>query len=63
MEYSNNAFSKNGEHTITARDDPDRIFGQRCGFSVGDIREINILYQCPEMNDKFEGDDASTVLC
>ena len=62
MEYSNDAFSKNGEHTITAKNNPERLFGQRLGFSVGDIREINILYQCPEMNDRFEGVDSSKVM-
>ncbi len=57
------AFSKNGLPTITARDNPDRKFGQRCGFSVGDIMEINILFQCPEYNEKWEGVPRSTVLC
>ena len=63
MEYSNNAFSKNGLPTITARSDPGRTFGQRCGFSVGDIIEVNLLFNCPEKNEKFEGVPRSRVLC
>ena len=63
MEYSNDAFSKNGEHTITAIGDPERKFGQRCGFSIGDIREVNKLYKCPEYNKRFSQKDLTEVLC
>lgn len=63
MQYSNYAFSKDGLATITARNDPGKKFGQRCGFSVGDIREINILYKCPEYNERFKGKDDSETLC
>jgi hypothetical protein len=62
MEYSNDAFSKNGGHTITARGDPLRRFGQRFAFSVGDIVEVNILFGCPEYNRRFEGVDRSTII-
>lgn len=48
MHYSNDAFYKDGHHTITALDNPDKVFGQRHVFRVGDIKQINLLYKCPE---------------
>ncbi|XP_028400521.1 zinc metalloproteinase nas-13-like isoform X2 [Dendronephthya gigantea] len=63
MQYSNGAFSKNGLDTITSRVDPNKKFGQRCGFSVGDIKEINILYNCPEYNKKLGDKKNSETLC
>lgn len=46
MLYRNNAFTKNGKTTINAVGDQDLIFGQRHRFSIGDIKQINRLYNC-----------------
>ncbi|XP_041647456.1 high choriolytic enzyme 2-like [Cheilinus undulatus] len=46
MHYSNFAFSKNGQPTIVAKDDPNRVFGQATRMSQNDIDRINRLYNC-----------------
>lgn len=46
MMYENKAFSKNGKATIEAIGNDQLRFGQRTKFSVGDINEINRLYNC-----------------
>lgn len=46
MHYHNKAFSKNGDDTLQAIEDPSRRFGQRVGFSKTDIRQVNKLYPC-----------------
>ncbi|CAG0888034.1 unnamed protein product [Cyprideis torosa] len=46
MHYGNRAFSWNGFKTIVARDDPNRVLGQRDGFSESDIEQVNNLYGC-----------------
>lgn len=46
MMYPNKAFSKNGNDTIDAIGDRELRFGQRERFSIGDVREINELYNC-----------------
>ncbi|XP_017047085.1 hatching enzyme 1.2 isoform X2 [Drosophila ficusphila] len=48
MHYAYNAFSKNGEPTLRARDktvDTIRL-GQNRGFSKGDLTKINTMYNC-----------------
>ena len=63
MHYSNDAFSTDGyHHTITSLEDPDREFGQRKDFSVGDIMQINKLYGCPQYNKRFADVPITTVL-
>lgn len=63
MQYSNYAFSATGARTITAINDPELKFGQRCGFSVGDVVEVNKLYKCPEYNKRWESVSHGTELC
>ncbi|AWP01131.1 putative low choriolytic enzyme-like [Scophthalmus maximus] len=46
MQYSNNAFSKNGQPTIVARKDPNLKFGNAKEMSTNDIARINRLYKC-----------------
>jgi len=46
MHYRNDAFTKNGEDTIVAKNDHDLHFGQREKFSMGDVDEINRKYNC-----------------
>ncbi|KAG5673248.1 hypothetical protein PVAND_003311 [Polypedilum vanderplanki] len=47
MHYDGKAFNKNGKYTIETYNpaDQNRI-GQREGFSSGDIRRINAMYNC-----------------
>ncbi|XP_031548611.1 uncharacterized protein LOC116286289 [Actinia tenebrosa] len=46
MHYGKYSFSKNGNPTLIAINDPDRELGQRDGFSEIDIVKINALYDC-----------------
>ncbi|XP_072236050.1 high choriolytic enzyme 1-like [Leuresthes tenuis] len=46
MEYSNDAFSKNGKPTIIAKCDPNLKFGHATKMSSNDILRINRLYRC-----------------
>ncbi|XP_001622217.3 zinc metalloproteinase nas-14 isoform X3 [Nematostella vectensis] len=46
MHYGSFSFSKNGKRTIQAVGDPTKGLGQRDGFSVNDIFELNALYDC-----------------
>ena len=62
MHYSNDAFYKDGHHTITALDNPDKVFGQRHVFRVGDIKQINLLYKCPEYIERFANMPLNTAL-
>ncbi|XP_020483862.2 high choriolytic enzyme 2-like isoform X1 [Labrus bergylta] len=48
MHYSNYAFSRNGQPTIIAKDDPKRLFGQATKMSQNDIDRVNKLYNCCE---------------
>lgn len=46
MHYRNDAFTKNGKDTLSALSDEDLKFGQRIKWSVGDVKQINRLYNC-----------------
>jgi meprin B len=46
MHYGKYAFSKNGNPTLLAIQNPDRNLGQRDGFSEIDIVKVNALYDC-----------------
>jgi hypothetical protein len=47
MHYEKNAFSKNGQETIVARNPFFRnIIGQREHLSFGDAKRINNMYEC-----------------
>ncbi|KAK2854271.1 hypothetical protein Q5P01_006932 [Channa striata] len=48
MHYPNNAFSKNGQPTITAKSNPDMVLGRATDMSSNDIARVNRLYQCCE---------------
>uniref|UniRef100_H2UKX4 Metalloendopeptidase n=1 Tax=Takifugu rubripes TaxID=31033 RepID=H2UKX4_TAKRU len=48
MQYSNTAFSKNGQKTIVSKSNPDLIFGQAREMSQNDIDRVNRLYECGE---------------
>ncbi|KAK7865056.1 hypothetical protein R5R35_007183 [Gryllus longicercus] len=45
MHYSANAFSKNGQPTITPKAAGVELLGQRRGFSQGDVEKINRMYK------------------
>ncbi|KAM4593439.1 high choriolytic enzyme 1-like [Odontesthes bonariensis] len=46
MEYSNDAFSKNGQPTIIAKSNPNLQFGHATKMSSNDILRVNRLYEC-----------------
>ncbi|AWP01132.1 putative low choriolytic enzyme-like isoform 5 [Scophthalmus maximus] len=46
MQYSNNAFSKNGQPTIVAKSNPNLKFGNARQMSANDIARVNRLYRC-----------------
>ncbi|XP_054626978.1 low choriolytic enzyme-like [Dunckerocampus dactyliophorus] len=46
MHYSNMAFSKNGEPTIVAINNPDEVIGGAQEMSGNDTARVNELYQC-----------------
>ncbi len=46
MHYGNWAFSTSDEMTLQSVSDPDRILGQRDGFSQTDVRQLNKVYNC-----------------
>lgn len=46
MHYSSNAFSKNGQPTIKAKQSTSEKMGQREGFSKKDIEKVNKMYKC-----------------
>uniref|UniRef100_A0A3Q1IW60 Metalloendopeptidase n=1 Tax=Anabas testudineus TaxID=64144 RepID=A0A3Q1IW60_ANATE len=46
MHYPNNAFSQNGQPTITAKSDPNLVLGGAAQMSSNDIARVNRLYQC-----------------
>ncbi len=46
MHYGNWAFTINEDMTIQAIRDPNRVFGQREGFSQTDVRQLNKVYRC-----------------
>ena len=45
MHYSNKAFTKNGQDTISYRKDPSKRLGQRDHLSKIDIAQLNQLYR------------------
>ncbi|KAF2883722.1 hypothetical protein ILUMI_22450 [Ignelater luminosus] len=50
MHYSNEAFSKNGNWTITAKGNSSMLLGPRNGFTENDIKQINLMYNCTKQN-------------
>ena len=51
MHYSNYVYSKTGkEKTIIAKNDPNKVLGQRKAMSPSDIKQLNLLYKCPAAN-------------
>ena len=51
MHYSNYAFSKTGkEKTIVAKNDPNKVLGQRKAMSPSDIKQLNLQYKCPPID-------------
>ena len=50
MHYSNYALSKNGKKTIVAKNDSNKVFGQRETMSPSDIEQLNLLYKCPPID-------------
>ena len=48
MHYPNSAFAMDrSEPTIVSKVNSELKFGQRVGFSTGDVKTINRLYGCP----------------
>lgn len=54
MHYSNKAFTKNGQHTITYRKDKYKRLGKRDSLSNTDVTQLNKLYECTEKEVKKE---------
>ena len=51
MHYSNYACSETGkEKTIVAKNDPNKVLGQRKAMSPSDIKQLNLLYKCLTAN-------------
>lgn len=50
MHYSANAFSRNGQATISPKRYVYYRMGQRDGFSQSDVDKINQMYNCPAMS-------------
>uniref|UniRef100_A0A3Q1J027 Metalloendopeptidase n=1 Tax=Anabas testudineus TaxID=64144 RepID=A0A3Q1J027_ANATE len=46
MQYSNSAFSKNNQPTITAKSNPNLVLGGAAQMSPNDVARVNRLYQC-----------------
>jgi hypothetical protein len=46
MHYPRNAFSKNGNYTIVARDDPFRRLGQFKAPTFFDLEKVRRMYNC-----------------
>ncbi|KAJ0056748.1 hypothetical protein NL108_014178 [Boleophthalmus pectinirostris] len=46
MQYSNRAFSINGQMTISAKDNPTLLFGGATAMSENDVLRVNKLYSC-----------------
>ncbi|KAM9859229.1 high choriolytic enzyme 1-like [Aulostomus maculatus] len=44
MQYSNKAFSKNGQPTLVAKSDPSLVFGYAPEMSANDIARVNSVY-------------------
>ncbi|EDO36123.1 predicted protein, partial [Nematostella vectensis] len=58
MHYGTMGFSSNGQPTLRALSDPNRILGQMNGFSSNDVVEINKLYDCTNGSNVFTVIDA-----
>ena len=51
MHYSNYVYSKTGQDkTIIAKNDPNKVLGQRKAMSPSDIKQLNLLYKCPAID-------------
>ncbi|CAG9807141.1 unnamed protein product [Chironomus riparius] len=51
MHYDTYTFSKNGLQTILPNDYNYRnVLGQRIGLSIGDVKRINSMYKCDQVN-------------
>jgi len=46
MHYSKYAFSRNGQPTIQAKDNPSRTLGNNVGLSTIDVKKLNAMYGC-----------------
>ena len=46
MHYGRYTFNKNGRPTIEVIGNPYKVIGQRFGFSITDIEQLNALYDC-----------------
>ena len=55
LHYNNKAFSKNGQDTIQALNNPDLKFGHAKQLSPGDIRKIRKLYKCDRRKANMNG--------
>ena len=51
MHYSKKAFSKNLKNTIVTKDKRFKnVIGQRSKLSFGDVKRINTMYNCTDLN-------------
>ena len=53
MHYRKTSFSKNSLPTIYSKIDEARILGNEKFFTKIDVKQINTLYNCPDLKRKF----------
>jgi hypothetical protein len=46
MHYGKNDFSKNGQPTVQAKNDPSKVLGQDIGMTNLDILKLKTTYDC-----------------
>ena len=61
MHYERNAFTKNGQDTITPTNPANAQIGQRVALSQGDLAAVASMYGAPPAAFKKAADDGGTV--
>ena len=61
MHYERNAFTKNGQETVTPINPANAQIGQRVALSAGDLAAVASMYGSPPVTFKKVADDGGTV--